>query len=114
MPCTVLGSTTIIVDTLLVATGTTIGAAIGGGVLALILARTNIPGRALLSQLVTVPLYVTPLLTAIAWSWLGSPTGGLINLFARNALGIDRLIDLQTAAGVILSRCLLMCRCRFC
>ncbi len=48
-----------------------------------------------------VPLYITPLLTAIAWSWLGSPRGGLINLFGRQVLGIDSLVNLHTPAGVI-------------
>ncbi|MBV8288244.1 MAG: iron ABC transporter permease [Hyphomicrobiales bacterium] len=97
----VLGATTIITNTLVVGTGTTILAVAAGGLLALMLSRVNTPGRALLSQLVTVPLYITPLLTAIAWSWLGSPKSGLINLFARDLFGISRLVDLQTAGGVI-------------
>ncbi len=97
----VLGATRIIGNTVLVGTGTTLLAVAVGGGLALILARINTPGRAVLGQLVTLPLYITPLLTAIAWSWLGSPRGGLINLFARRFLGIDSLVDLQTPGGVI-------------
>jgi len=98
---TVFNSVTIITNTLLVGTGTTVLAVLAGGALALILARIDTPGRELLSRLVTLPLYVTPLLTAIAWAWLGSPRGGLINLFARDVFGIPSLVNLQTPAGVI-------------
>ena len=97
----VLGSTGIIANTLLVGLGTTVlSVAVGGG-LALLLVRFDTPGRALLGRLVTLPLYLTPLLTAMAWSWLGSPRGGLINLVARQLLGIDGLVNLHGAAGVI-------------
>jgi iron(III) transport system permease protein len=97
----VLGATRIIGNTVLVGTGTTALAVALGGLLALALARINTPGRALLSQLVTIPLYVTPLLTAIAWSWLGSPRGGLINLLCRQVLRIESLINLQSAGGIV-------------
>lgn len=98
---TVLGSTRIIANTVLVGTATTFLAVMIGGALALMLVRIDTPGRAVLGQLVTLPLYITPLLTAIAWSWLGSPRGGLINLFGRRILGIDGLVDLHGPAGVI-------------
>jgi iron(III) transport system permease protein len=96
-----LGSTTIIVNTLVMGIGATLLAVTAGAGFAIILARIRTPGRAVLSRLLTLPLYITPLLTAIAWSWLGSPRGGLINLFARDAFGIDSLVNLQTPGGVI-------------
>ena len=98
---TVLGSATIISNTLVVGVGATLLAVAAGAALALMLARIRTPGRTLLSRLVTLPLYITPLLTAIAWSWLGSPRGGLINLFARQTFGIDSLVNLHTPGGVI-------------
>jgi len=97
----VLGSGRIIANTVIVGVGATAIAVAVGGALALTLARIETPGRALLSRLVTVPLYITPLLTAIAWSWLGSPRGGLINLVCRRLLGIDSLVDLETGGGVV-------------
>jgi iron(III) transport system permease protein len=97
----VFGSTTIIRNTLLVGIGATALAVTIGGLLAVMLARIATPGRATLSRLVTLPLYITPLLTAIAWSWLGSPRGGLINLLCRNAFGIDSIVNLHSAGGVI-------------
>jgi iron(III) transport system permease protein len=98
---TVLGSTTVIANTLIVGIGATLCSVTIGAALALMLARIRTPGRFLLSRLVTLPLYITPLLTAIAWSWLGSPRGGLINLFARQVFGIDSLVNLHTPGGVV-------------
>jgi iron(III) transport system permease protein len=97
----VFGANKIIANTVLVGTCTTVLAVAVGGGLALILVRVNTPGRGLLSQFVTLPLYITPLLTAIAWSWLGSPHGGLINLFSRQILGTGSVVNLQTPGGVI-------------
>jgi iron(III) transport system permease protein len=96
-----LGATKIVGNTVLLGVGTTLLAVAVGGALAVALARVNTPGRPTLRQLVTLPLYITPLLTAIAWSWLGSPRSGLINLLARHLLGVDSLVNLQTPAGVI-------------
>jgi iron(III) transport system permease protein len=98
---TAIGSTTIIVNTLVMGIGATLLAVAAGAAFAIVLARIRTPGRAILSRLLTLPLYITPLLTAIAWSWLGSPRGGLINLFARNAFGIESLVNLHTPGGVI-------------
>ena len=97
----VLGSARIIANTAIVGVGTTVFAVALGGALALALARIDTPGRALLSRLVTLPLYITPLLTAIGWAWLGSPRGGLINLLCRRLLGIDSLVNLETSGGVV-------------
>jgi iron(III) transport system permease protein len=96
----VFASTRIIGNTLTVGVATTfLGLAIGA-VLALIVARIDTPGRGLLEQLIVLPLYITPLLTAIAWSWLGSPRGGIINKAAQ-AIGLPPLVDLHSAAGVV-------------
>ncbi|HXW27496.1 MAG TPA: iron ABC transporter permease [Xanthobacteraceae bacterium] len=97
-----LASTRVIGNTLFVGVGTTALAVAIGGALALVLVRIDTPGRGTLEQLVILPLYVTPLLTAIAWSWLGSPRGGLVNLFARDALGVaDGLVNLQSPGGIV-------------
>lgn len=93
---------TVFMNTVLVGVLSTAMAVGIGAVLALILARTNVPGRALLDRLVTIPIYITPLLTAIAWSWLGSPRSGFVNIIVRDMLGLDWFVlNLQSAAGVI-------------
>jgi iron(III) transport system permease protein len=96
----VLSSTRVLSNTLLVGATTTFCAIGLGGGLALILVRIATPGRALLEQIVVLPLYVTPLLTAIAWSWLGSPRGGLVNLAAAG-IGLPALVDLHSPGGVV-------------
>jgi len=92
----------IIANTLYVAVATTLLSVLAGGALAVIVVRIAIPGRRWLEALVTLPLYVSPLLTAVAWSWLGSPRSGVINLLWRNGTGLgDRLINTHSAGGVI-------------
>lgn len=99
---TVLSETGIIRNTLIVSVGATIISLVIGAILAVILIRINVPGRALLEPLVVLPLYVTPLLTAIGWSWLGSPRAGLLNILARNFLGMTGpIVNLHSPGGVI-------------
>lgn len=98
----VLASGRVLGNTLMVGLGTTVLATGIGGLLALILVRTDTPWRGGLEQLVLLPLYITPLLTAVAWSWLGSPRGGLINLLAQHGLGLSGpLVNLHSAGGVV-------------
>ncbi len=47
--------------------------------LAWILARTDTPFRGALEVLVTLPFFVPPILTAMAWGMLGNPQVGLLN-----------------------------------
>ena len=98
----VLSSTRVIGNTMLVGVATTALAVLIGGALALVLVRIDTPGRSVLEELVILPLYVTPLLTAIAWSWLGSPRGGLINLFGREVLGASQgLVNVHGPTGIV-------------
>ncbi len=62
----------VVLNTLLFGLLTTLCAMLLGGGLALSLAP-GVPGRVLLERLVVMPLYLTPLLTAMGWSWLASP-----------------------------------------
>jgi iron(III) transport system permease protein len=47
--------------------------------LAWIIARTDTPGRGVLEVLITLPFFVPPILTAMAWGMLGNQQVGLIN-----------------------------------
>ena len=77
---------TIILNTLAVTFAATVMAIVFGFVTAWILTRTNVPFQRTLEQLMAVPYYVTPLMGALAWSFLGAPESGCINLLWR-ALG---------------------------
>ena len=91
----------IVGNTLLLAFGATAGALLIGGGLALALVR-GVPGGAMLERLVVMPLYLTPLLTAIGWSWLASPHSGLINLLLRDTFGLPLTVNIVSPGGVVL------------
>jgi iron(III) transport system permease protein len=65
-----------------------------------ILSRTNVPGRAAFEQLMALPYYVTPLMGALAWAIIGSPSGGFLNQIWRGLGGEGHLIDINTPWGI--------------
>lgn len=90
----------IMLNTLGVSFGATALALIFGFLTAWILTRTNVPMRRTLEQLMAVPYYVTPLLGALAWNFLGAPESGFINQVWRAMGGESALIDITTATGI--------------
>jgi iron(III) transport system permease protein len=70
--------------------------------LAWIVACTDTPYRDTLEVLVTLPFYIPPILTAMAWGMLATPKGGLINL-AWTALTGRRepLVNIYSYGGVV-------------
>ena len=90
----------IIVNTLLVSFVAAAIALFFGFSMAWILTRTNVPFRRTLTQLMTVPYYVTPLLGALAWSMLGAPESGFINQVWRALGGSGALFDITGPVGI--------------
>jgi iron(III) transport system permease protein len=70
--------------------------------LAWVVARTDTPYRDTLEVLVTLPFYIPPILTAMAWGMLATPKGGAINL-AWTALTGSRepLVNVYSYGGVV-------------
>lgn len=91
---------TIIVNTLTVAFAATVMALTFGFLIAWILNRTNVPFSRTLEQLMAVPYYVTPLLGALAWSFLGAPESGFVNEVWRGLGGDAPLIDITSPLGI--------------
>ena len=87
-------------NTVLVAVVATVLAIVFGFVMGWILSRTNVPGRAMFEQLMALPYYVTPLMGALAWSLIGSPSGGFLNQVWRALGGTGHLIDVNTPYGI--------------
>ena len=87
-------------NTVLVAVVATVMAIVFGFVMGWILSRTNVPGRAAFEQLMALPYYVTPLMGALAWSLIGSPSGGMLNQLWRAFGGESHLIDITTPYGI--------------
>ncbi len=90
----------IMLNTLMVAFAATIMALVFGFLTAWSLNRTNVPFQRTLEQLIAVPYYVTPLLGALAWSFLGAPESGFINQVWRYFGGQDALIDITSPLGI--------------
>ena len=65
-----------------------------------VVVRTNTPCKGFIASVGMLPLFVPPLVAGVAWSILGSPKTGLLNLLAAKA-GIPFHIDLYTMPGMI-------------
>jgi iron(III) transport system permease protein len=91
-----------IVNTLLISTGATVLATVLGVALAWVNARTNCPGREKLEPLNLIPFFLSPFVGAIAWHDLASPRIGLLNIWARDYLGVEGyLLNVDNLYGVI-------------
>jgi iron(III) transport system permease protein len=70
---------TILLNTIGISLGKTIPSLVMAVFLAWIIARTDTPYRDKLEVLITLPFFIPPILTAMAWAMLGNPQVGLIN-----------------------------------
>jgi iron(III) transport system permease protein len=89
---------------LLVATSTVIGGAIGF-FLAVVVARTDIPGGRWFGEFLPVMSFLfPPLLGAFGWMFLGSPQAGLLNAALRLIPGVPKdavWINIYSVPGII-------------
>jgi iron(III) transport system permease protein len=70
--------------------------------LAWILARTDTPFRGALEVLVTLPFFIPPILTAMAWGMLGNPQVGLLNQVFQWVTGSSSSpINVYSYGGVV-------------
>ena len=77
-------------------------AVILGVFFAWVITRTNTPYPRLLETFVTLPFFVPPILTAIAWAMLANPTVGIINKFFMLFFGLHRpLFNIYSYGGII-------------
>ncbi|WP_245513324.1 ABC transporter permease [Enterovirga rhinocerotis] len=75
-------------------------AVILGVSLAWIVARTNTPGRGWVEMAAIMPLFLPPLVAAVAWSYVGSPTTGIVNVVFKH-WGWSIRLNLYSQAGII-------------
>ena len=70
--------------------------------LAWIIARTDTPARGVLEALVTLPFFIPPILTAMAWGMLGNPQVGAVNQAWRWLTGSQSaLFNVYSYGGVV-------------
>lgn len=74
--------------------------------LAFLVARTDLPGRGSFEVLLTLPFFLPPILTAMAWGMLGNGQVGSINLLWETLTGSDEpLFNIYGRGGVIWHMC---------
>ncbi|MQA13083.1 MAG: ABC transporter permease subunit [Pseudonocardiaceae bacterium] len=86
-------------NSMVIAIGGTSLALLFGTGLAWIGARTDVPGKSIVALAGIVPLFVSSLVGALAWSFLGSPNQGFLNILLR-PIGLD-VINVYSIPGII-------------
>jgi iron(III) transport system permease protein len=79
--------------------GTFFAVIIGVG-LSWIVARTDTPLKGWVETASIMPLFMPPLVAAVAWSYIGSPTTGLINMFFKE-FGWEFRLNMYGMSGMI-------------
>lgn len=75
-------------------------ALIAGSGLAWLVTRTDVPGKTLVWLSGVMPLFVSSLVGAVAYSLIASPRSGYINLLFRD-LGLDFRLNVYSGGGII-------------
>lgn len=70
-------------NTLIFMVGSTVLGTVLGIAFAVLLTRTNLPGRGLFSKLITIPYYVSALILAFSWAVMFGPQG-FVTVWLRN------------------------------
>lgn len=90
-----------LLNSFIACTGGTALAVIIGLTFSWIVVRTNTPFKGFIAAASMIPLFVPPLVAAVAWSILGSPKTGLLNMLIK-AAGFDFRIDVYSMTGLII------------
>jgi len=92
----------VLLNTIGISIAKTIPSLLTAILLAWIVARTDTPHRGVLEVLITLPFFVPPILTAMAWGMLGNPQVGLINQTWKAITGSETSpINVYSYGGVI-------------
>ena len=88
--------------TIQIATAKTIPSLLLAILLAWIVARTDTPWRGKLEVLISLPFFIPPILTAMAWAMLGNPQVGLLNTVWKSMTGATvSPINIYSFGGVV-------------
>ena len=88
--------------TIQIATAKTIPSLLLAILLAWIVARTDTPWRGKLEVLISLPFFIPPILTAMAWAMLGNPQVGLLNTLWKSMTGATvSPINIYSFGGVV-------------
>lgn len=87
-------------NSLLTATGGSALALLFGAGTAWLAARTDVPARWMVQLSGIIPLFVSSLVGALAWSLIASPRAGYLNIVLQG-LGIPITLDIYSISGII-------------
>jgi len=74
-----------------------------GGVLAWICERTDVPFRRLFAVLIPIPIFISPLLTSLAWVALAAPRAGFLNASVHAVVpSINSVMTIYSMQGVVM------------
>jgi iron(III) transport system permease protein len=89
-----------LINSLVACTGGTALAVVIGLTFSWIVVRTDTPWKGLIATASMLPLFVPPLVAAVAWAILGSPRTGLLNTMLAS-VGIEWRFNLYSMTGLI-------------
>ncbi|MBI3457439.1 MAG: iron ABC transporter permease [Candidatus Rokubacteria bacterium] len=93
----------VLANTLYVAAATTVLGGALGTVLALLVARTDLPGRALFQGVLILPYLVPPFIGAMAWLYVLGPTGLVNQAWMALSGSPDPLLGIYGSGGIVLA-----------
>ena len=92
----------ILLVTIEIALAKTIPSLLLAVLLAWIVARTDTPWRGKLEVMISLPFFIPPILTAMAWAMLGNPQVGLLNTLWKSMTGATvSPINIYSFGGVV-------------
>ena len=90
-------------NSLIIASGTTIGSTIVGTFFAWLVTRTDLPYKAFMKAMFLVPFMLPSFIGALAWKMLLSPNAGFINKFFMNTFGFEGpIFNIYSYLGIVL------------
>ena len=90
-------------NSLIIASGTTIGSTIVGTFFAWLVTRTDLPYKSFMKSMFLVPFMLPSFIGALAWKMLLSPNAGFINKFFMNNFGFEGpIFNIYSYLGIVL------------
>ena len=92
-----------LLNSIMIASGTTVGSTIVGTFFAWLVTRTDIPYKRLMKGMFLIPFMLPSFIGALAWKMLLSPRAGYINRFFMDYLGFDGpVFNVYSYIGIVI------------
>ena len=91
-----------LINSLIIAAGTTLGSTIVGTFFAWLVTRTDLPYKSFMRSMFLVPFMLPSFIGALAWKMLLSPNAGFINRFFMDTLGFESpIFNIYSYLGIM-------------